>query len=152
MLPVPLVYVPGNHDKRFISCPPGGCTPADGAVAEVCGLRIAGLGGCMGTDPGNPFQYTEEAMSKRLAKLEKTVRRAGGLDIFLTHAPAKGRGDGEDVFHRGFECFIPFIERHAPRLHVFGHQHVRYSARRADPGVIGRTRLLNACPYKIIDI
>ncbi|MDR0248605.1 MAG: metallophosphoesterase [Oscillospiraceae bacterium] len=152
MLPVPLVYVPGNHDARFINAPPGGCTCADGALVTACGLRIAGLGGCMGTDPSQPYQYTEEAMAKRLAKLDKAARRAGGADIFLTHAPALGRGDGCDPFHKGFECFHGFIARHRPRLHVYGHQHKRYAARQKPPQPLGGTVAVNACGYKIVEI
>ena len=30
MLPCPLLYVPGNHDKRYAVAPPLGCSDIDG--------------------------------------------------------------------------------------------------------------------------
>jgi len=150
MIPVPLVYVLGNHDKRLLKDPPGGCTLVDGLCVIERGVKIAGLSGCMGANPAEPLQFTEAEMAKRLKKLEREVERAGGIDIFLTHAPSLGRGDGDDPFHRGFDCFNDFLLRWQPRLHVFGHQHRRYNARQAPPGNVGRTMLVNACGYRII--
>ncbi|MCL2030071.1 MAG: metallophosphoesterase [Oscillospiraceae bacterium] len=152
----PLVYVPGNHDRAFVKEPPGGCLCADGCVVTVTppdgpALRIAGLGGCQGGNPAEPYQYTERAMARRAGKLLCRIRRAGGIDIFLTHAPALGLGDGEDAFHTGFACFHPFIARARPRLHVYGHQHKSYKPMQSMEFRTGDTRHLNAFGYRILD-
>ena len=55
MLPVPLLYVPGNHDADYLRNPPLGCDLIDDQVVTVKGLRIMGLGGSYRYKPG-PFQ------------------------------------------------------------------------------------------------
>jgi Icc-related predicted phosphoesterase len=151
LLPVPLLYVPGNHDKRFITDPPGGCISIDGRV-EICNnLRICGLGGCLSQNPRAAYEYSEPVMQKRAAKLRRAISRAGGLDILVTHAPSEGLGDGSDAFHRGFACFRKIIEEFRPKLHLFGHQHKRYGLTRA-PSEYNGTTLINACGYKIIEL
>jgi Icc-related predicted phosphoesterase len=151
MLPVPLLYVPGNHDKKFITDPPGGCINIDGRV-EVCkGLRVCGLGGCLSQNPRAAYEYSEPVMAKRAQKLKRAVSRAGGLDILVTHAPAEGLGDGTDAFHKGFSVFRKMLEEYRPRLHVFGHQHKRYGCAETPQEYCG-TLLVNACGYKIITL
>jgi Icc-related predicted phosphoesterase len=152
MIGVPLVYVPGNHDRDFVNNPPLGCICADDDVVRICNLRIGGLGGCMGMNPNEQFEYSEKQMSSRVKKLSSKVKKAKGIDVFLTHAPAQGAGDGEDVFHRGFACFNDFIALHKPQYHVFGHQHVRYG-RQIDTIIqSGATTHINACGHQFIDI
>ena len=46
------------------------------------------------------------------------------LDILVTHAPAFGYGDGEDLCHRGFQTFLSFIETYRPRYMLHGHVHL----------------------------
>ena len=152
----PLVYVPGNHDRTFAERPPEGCLCADDRIVTVTppggpGLRIAGLGGCQGGHPGEPYQYTEKAMARRVKKLQSKASRMGGADIFLTHAPALGIGDGDDAFHKGFACFLPFITQIQPRLHVYGHQHKSYKPMQTMEFTTGGTRHINACGYRIVE-
>ena len=155
MIGKPLVYVPGNHDRTFAERPPEGCLCADDCVVTVAlpggPLRIAGLGGCQGGNPEECYEYTERNMARRVKKLQAKVRRAGGADIFLTHAPALGIGDGEDAFHKGFACFLPFIEQNQPRFHVYGHQHKSYNARNAMETRVGETLHVNACGERIVE-
>ena len=103
----PLLYVHGNHDTRYAQQPPEGCDCIDGKLVNINGLRILGLGGSAFYG-GGEHQYTEKQMARRLRRLKLQLRRAGGVDILLTHAPAKGCGDGDDYAHRGFECFLEF--------------------------------------------
>ncbi len=100
----PLLYVRGNHDDGFLDRPPEGCECVDGFFTEVNGLRIVGLGGAFRYREGANL-YTERQMRRRIRKLARRIRRAGGLDILLTHAPARGINDFEDPAHRGFACF-----------------------------------------------
>ena len=152
MIPAPLFYVPGNHDKYFAGNPPLGCIPLDGRVEEYLGLRLCGLGGCKSGAPGVVYEYNESEMLRKTKKLMKKIKKRGGADIFVTHAPSRGLGDGDDSFHHGFRSFYSILDEFAPRLHVFGHQHRGYKRSGAAPEFYRTTRLVNAFGYKLIDI
>ncbi len=140
----PLLYVHGNHDGRFEKNPPEGCECIDDRLVTVNGLRILGLGGCPCYNKG-PHQYTERQMRRRIRKLDWKLRRAGGVDIVLTHAPMRGYGDMDDITHRGFEAFIPLLDRWKPRYLVHGHIHPSYGARHPSVLHYGETTIINAC-------
>lgn len=95
----PLIYVRGNHDDRYARHAPGGCICVEDTVYVYRGIRIAGLGGSMRYRDGANM-YTEREMAKRVRKLSRKVRMVGGCDILLTHAPAAGAGDLDDLPHR----------------------------------------------------
>ena len=59
MLPVPVLYVHGNHDDRYSHNPPGGCICIEDKIYEYNGVRILGLGGSNRYKPGIN-QYTEK--------------------------------------------------------------------------------------------
>ena len=65
-------------------------------------------------------------MKKRIWKLGWQIRRAGGVDIVLAHAPVRGFGDGDDYAHMGFEAFLPLLDRYKPRYLIHGHVHMEY--------------------------
>lgn len=121
----PLLYVHGNHDLHYDSRPPEGCDCAEDRLTVIKGLRILAFGGCMLYN-GQGFQYTEKQMARRIRRCRRAVKKAGGVDIILTHAPPRGLGDGEDLCHRGFECFRQLIEAWHPRYFIHGHQHLNY--------------------------
>ena len=118
----PLLYVRGNHDDNYESRPPEGCECIEDKLVTVGGLRIVGLGGSP-LYSGGRNQYTERQMEARIRKLGWKIRRAGGVDIVLTHAPARGFGDAEDFAHCGFEAFLPLLDRYQPRYLIHGHVH-----------------------------
>lgn len=122
---IPLLYVHGNHDGGYRTAPPEGCECIDGCLVRYNGFRILGLGGCRWYHPG-PFQYTEAQMRRRIRRLRFALRRAGGVDIIVTHAPPRGVGDREDPAHMGFECLRDLVERYRPRYLLHGHVHLRY--------------------------
>ena len=122
----PLVYVHGNHDHQYNVKPPEGCINAEGHVVQACGLRILGLGGSM-RYKNSPCMYTEAEMQARIRKAGWQIRLMGGFDILLTHAPAKGCGDMEDLPHRGFACFNTLLETWKPAYMVHGHVHREYA-------------------------
>lgn len=139
----PLVYVPGNHDKRYEVKPPEGCINADDTVVTVKGVRIAGLGGSAYYN-GGKYQYTEKDMNRRIRKLKGKIRRAGGVDIVLTHAAPKGLGDDDDYCHRGFEAFIHMMEEYKPKYLVHGHVHLNYGQHVERIHMYGKTTIINA--------
>ena len=122
----PLLYVHGNHDVCYDSEPPEGCDCIDGKLTVCKGLRILGLGGSALYN-GRPYQYTEKQMEKIIRKTRRSVKKAGGVDIILAHAPPRGYGDGDDLAHRGFECFLTLMDEYQPRYFIHGHQHLNYS-------------------------
>lgn len=149
MISKPLFYVPGNHDKSYAHNPPEGCTPLDGQIEEYMGIRMVGLGGSMRYNLGL-YQYDEEEMQKRISKLKTRLWFRHGFDILVTHAPAKGLGDGKDLCHTGFQCFTDMIDKYKPKYHVHGHNHLEYGHL---PRVHhrGETTIVNACGYYILD-
>lgn len=147
----PLLYVHGNHDVTYRSDPPEGCDCIEDQLVTVNGLRILGLGGCPVYN-GGPHQYSERQMARRIRRLKWKLWRAGGVDIVVTHSPAKGYGDGDDYAHRGFEAFLPLLDQYKPRYMVHGHVHLNYGMDR--PRVLhrGDTTIVNACERYIIEI
>lgn len=121
----PVLYIHGNHDGRYLAKPPEGCTCIDDQIFEYQGVRILGLGGSMRYSDG-PFQFTENAMRRRVLKLFFSFVKHKGFDILLTHAPAYGVGDQEDLPHRGFGVFRLLMEKYKPRFMVHGHVHMNY--------------------------
>lgn len=135
-------YVFGNHQlKHFNELMDKSSSPFDTADKEflgfLCdgkclrtenGLLIAGLGGSMLYN-GGQSQYSEKEMERRIRKLVPALlynktRYGRYLDILLTHAPAFGYGDGKDLCHMGFKCFLPFLDKFAPKYLVHGHCHL----------------------------
>ena len=123
----PIIYVHGNHDKCYDDTPPLGCICADDTIVTQNGIRILGLGGSMKYSGGN-YQYTEGEMRMRYMKLMPKIIINRGFDILLTHSPAKGLNDGQDLPHQGFEEFRELIEKYRPRYFIHGHNHKNYSS------------------------
>lgn len=121
----PVLYVHGNHDVNYDQVPPEGCDCIDGHIVTYNGLRILGLGGCRRYHPG-PHQYTDREMERRIRRLRFRLKKLGGVDIVVTHAPPRGLGDGEDVAHWGFESLVDLLDTYHPQYLIHGHVHVRY--------------------------
>ena len=147
----PLLYVHGNHDHNYVNHPPEGCDCIDGDLVTVKGLRILGLGGSMMYSCG-PHQYTEQQMERRIRRMRLKLRRAGGVDIILTHAPARGYGDQEDPAHRGFEAFFPLLDKYRPQYLIHGHVHKRYSSKMERVLHYGDTTIINASGRYVLEI
>ena len=125
----PVLYVHGNHDAAYAKQEPGGCICVDDEVYVWKGLRVMGLGGSIRYNRESPYQYTEQKMRRRIARLRPKVRRLGGIDLLLTHSPAKGLNDGTDLPHQGFDCFNSLLEELQPQWFVHGHIHLSYDCR-----------------------
>ncbi len=140
---VPLLYVHGNHDGKYAEYPPEGCFCIEDRIYVHNGVRILGLGGSMRYRPG-PHQYTEKEMQRRIRRLWLQLRRYGGFDVLLTHAPAADFHDGEDLCHRGFAAFRPLLERYQPSYFIHGHMHMNYGAKTPRLSMLGETVVINA--------
>ncbi|MGN1164779.1 MAG: metallophosphoesterase [Candidatus Ornithospirochaeta sp.] len=144
MLGSDLYYVYGNHnlkhfekDMRRERFPSAGSRDhqfygflADGKCIrdKRTGLIIAGLGGCMLYN-GGESQYSERQMEWRIRRLVPILlynktRYGRYLDILVTHAPPYGMGDGSDLCHKGFKCFLSFMEKYEPKYLLHGHIHL----------------------------
>ena len=73
----PLLYVHGNHDDDYIRREQEGCDCIDDKLVVYKGLRILGLGGSRRYS-GGTHQYTEKQMRRRIRKLKRAIRLAGG--------------------------------------------------------------------------
>lgn len=147
----PLLYVHGNHDGAYDRQPPEGCDCVDDKLVVVNGLRILGLGGCVKYNGGS-YQYSERQMRMRILKLQWKIMRAGGVDIVLTHAPVAGYGDAENITHRGFEAFLPLLDRWQPSYLIHGHVHKRYDPRQERVLQYRNTTIINANGKYYLDL
>ena len=95
--------------------------------------------------------YTESEMRRRWLKLWPRVWLKGGVDILVTHAPAKGWGDLDDLAHRGFETFNGIMNRYSPKYMLHGHVHTAYGRIRRESVHPSGTKILNVCGYRIIE-
>ena len=151
MAPCPVLYVRGNHDDNLIEDPPGGCICIEDTVYEHNGLRIAGLGGSFRYRDGKNM-FSEEQMGKRVKKLDKAIKKHGGVDVLVTHAPARGVNDFDSLTHRGFESFNRFIEKYHPAYLVHGHIHKNYGISIPQIGEWNGTTIINAYEHCVFYI
>ena len=147
----PVLYVHGNHDTTYDTKPPEGCDCIDDQLVVYKGLRILGLGGCRKYRPGN-FQYTESQMRRRILRLKRQIRQAGGVDVVVTHAPPMGVGDAEDPAHQGFAAFLELIDSYHPQYLLHGHVHMRYGQNIPRHNEYHGTQVINVCERFTLDI
>jgi len=167
----PCVFVPGNHDAdlsgytvgRGISLRdglpaawpgPSGGVNVDGRVTDVAGLRIAGLGGSIRYNDG-PNQWTERQQARRARRVARSaawrrMRDGRGVDVLLTHSPARGVGDGEDPPHQGFACLHDAVRRMRPKMLVHGHIHP--FGKQVPDRRIGDTLVVNTVGFRLLEI
>ncbi|MBI4788202.1 MAG: metallophosphoesterase family protein [Chloroflexi bacterium] len=157
VLNIPMYYVMGNHGGAGGEKPePEGPENIDGQVVEHHGLLIAGLEGSMRYNIRPQYQYTENEMRAKIARLTPALivnraRYGRYLDVLITHAPPAGIHDGPDLPHRGFKSFVWFIEHYRPRYLIHGHVHV-YDSRQETVTQHGATTIVNTYGYKILEI
>lgn len=151
MIAVPVLYVHGNHDDKYERKPPEGCICIENQVYMYQGVRILGLGGSNRYKPGKN-QYTQNQMEQRVRKMFWKIHCKKGFDILVTHAPARGHHDAEDLCHQGFEVFNRLIEKYHPKYFVHGHVHMNYGRDIPREDQIGETKVINAYERYVIEI
>lgn len=154
VLNVPLFYVRGNHDEIYDRQPPGG-EDLHMRVVKFRGLTFTGLEGSIRYNQGK-IQYTDGEMYRKVARMgpQMLVRRAQkgfGVDVLVTHSPAKGIHDAEDRPHHGFNALLRFMEWYRPRYMFHGHVHT-YDRRKTVDSVYLDTRILNINPFMVLEI
>ena len=90
-------------------------------------------------------------MRRRIARVRGKLRR-DGVDILVTHAPAQGLGDMDDVCHRGFACFRALLDRCHPLYHCYGHVHLQYAPNMPRTRQYGETNLVNVSGKCFIEL
>lgn len=148
---IPLLYVAGNHDTAYARHAPEGCVNIDGCIARYRGVRFMGLGGSIRYN-SRIYGYTEQEMRWRSTKLSLVARMTGGIDVMVTHAPARGYNDLPDLPHQGFEAFNTCLEVLKPHTMVHGHVHREYGRIARTGRHPSGTRILNACGSQIFEV
>ncbi len=157
MLDVPLFYVMGNHGTSGSEKEePEGAQNIDGHVVEYKGILVAGLEGSMRYNNKPRYQYTENEMRAKIARMSPALmmnraRYGRYLDVLITHAPPFGIHDGTDLPHRGFKSFLWFIKHYQPRYLIHGHMHL-YDNRTETTTLLGTTIVVNTYGFKILDL
>ena len=154
ILEAPLFYVRGNHDERYGEEPPGGID-LHRQVIHYRGLTLAGLEGCIRYNKGE-IQYSQAQMrgmalglgAKALA--HRCLRRRG-IDLFVTHSPARDIHDGKDLAHRGFDCFRTFMRWLRPRYMLHGHVHT-WDRRSVVRTKYESTCVININPFTVLEL
>ena len=154
MIEVPLFYVRGNHDERYKEEPPGGID-LHGQVVRFGGLTLAGLEGSIRYDRGE-IQYSQTQMHSKVLGLAPVVFwnrwvRGRGIDLFVTHSPARDIHDGQDHAHRGFESFRNFMKWFRPRYMLHGHVHT-WDRRKTVRTQFESTCVLNINPFTVLEL
>ena len=147
MINAPLLYVFGNHDEHAIE---GGIC-IDGKICEVEGVKFLGLGGAMRYRYGE-HMYSESEMRHRYWGVWPRLWVSGGVDVLVTHAPARGWGDLDDRAHTGFEVFNALMTRYRPKYMLHGHVHPSYGRVKREHVHVSGTRIVNVCGYRLIEL
>lgn len=148
---IPLYYVKGNHDIRYDDKPPYGCKNIDSQLIRFKKVRILGLEGSRWYN-GNPIQYTDYEMKKKILKIWPKLWWWKGVDIIITHAPPRYIGDAEDLCHRGFKSYHRLIDRFSPAYFIHGHIHTHFKDPSERIRMVKKTRIINTVGHFFLEI
>ncbi|ADV68680.1 metallophosphoesterase family protein [Deinococcus maricopensis] len=155
-LPVPVLYVPGNHANEYVNegdgrREPRGVTNVHGRVVTAAGLRVAGWGGVPKYREKGDGQYTDWQARWGLGVLGVRAGRAP-IDVLLTHAPPLGPHAGSDHAHRGCPHITAFVRARRPRLVVHGHIHEYEGKKLEYTDEASGARVVNAYGYRVLEL
>lgn len=153
ILNVPLFYVRGNHDEKYTTHPPGG-DDLHQQLVTYKGITFYGLEGSIRYNKA-PIQYTERQMMHMVMQAFPTMQynrlRHGGLDILVTHSPAKDIHDAPDRPHNGFVSLLRFMDWYRPRYMVHGHVHT-WDRRKTTRTTYKETCIMNINPVTVLEV
>lgn len=157
----PVFFVRGNHaaeveySQTQERTAPWGAVDLHGKLVQHHGLLLAGFEGSLRYRAG-AFMYTQGEMWLMVLGLLprllfNLLRHGRALDVLVSHAPAWGVGDREDVAHQGFKAFRWLLRTFKPAYHFHGHVHL-YD--RNEPATLQfeRTRVVNAYGYQELEL
>ena len=147
----PLLYVRGNHDVGYEDDPHLGGTDLNGRVEAFGGLRFAGLEGSLEYREGI-VGCSQAEMRRRVLALGLRAYLTGGIDVLVTHAPARGYGDLPDLPHQGFDAFNGLLDWLHPAIMLHGHVHLNYGVVERERVHPSGTRLLNAYGWQELEL
>ena len=148
---VPLLYVLGNHDLRYTSSLPRGCSLIDRRIVKHRSLRIVGFSGSRWYN-GGINQYREREMGRYLFRMKFDLWRSGGVDIVVTHAPPRHIHDEEDRCHKGFKGYRQFITKYRPCYFLHGHIHKLFEKDDERITLFEETRVVNCYGFYVFEI
>lgn len=153
ILNIPLYYVRGNHDEIYTEKPPGG-DDLHRRIITFQGLTIVGLEGSIQYNNGL-IQYTDSQMYRMVVGmapqilLQRTLGRR--IDLLITHSPAYGIHDADDLPHTGFKSLLRFMDWYKPRYMLHGHVHT-YDRRKETRTTYQQTQIININPITVLEI
>lgn len=147
----PLLYVRGNHDVGYKDDPRLGGTDLNGRVERIAELRVAGLEGSLDYREGI-VGYSQAEMRHRATGLGLRAALTGGIDILVTHAPARGYGDLPDEPHQGFDAFNGLLNWLHPKVMLHGHVHLDYGMIERERIHPSGTRVINCFGWQEIEL
>ncbi len=148
---VPLLYILGNHDLRYTTAPPSGCQNIDRRIVDIQGMRIVGFSGSRWYN-GGMNQYTEKEMRRFIGRMRLALWRSGAPDIVVTHAPPRHIRDAEDPCHKGFKCFVNFINKYKPTYFIHGHIHRLFKKDAERITLHNTTKVINSYGFYVFEI
>ncbi|MBM3178975.1 MAG: metallophosphoesterase [Chloroflexi bacterium] len=161
MLNMPMYYVPGNHDPQFLltnknSMAEGGSN-LDLKTACHKNVLISGFGGSHRYRPDGINQYTQSEAYLRAFRMLPTlllnrIKHGRAMDILISHSPPFGIHDDLDTAHNGLKALHWLIRITQPRFHFHGHTHFYKNNLEAQESMVGRTKVINVYPYKILEV
>jgi Icc-related predicted phosphoesterase len=154
ILGVPMVYVRGNHDEGYEESPPGGINLHQN-IFTYQGVSFVGLEGSIKYNKGT-IQYTQGQMRGMVRglwwkMLWHKMQTGNYPDILVTHSPAWGIHDAEDLPHQGFKGLLTFMKRYQPRYMFHGHVHT-WDRRKTVVSDYHQTKIMNINPYTIVEV
>ena len=161
LLNVPLLYVPGNHDPKYIENNPLTCVQGgsnlDLKLERVKTFLVGGMGGSVQYRPDGTNQYTQADAYRRVFRLLpglwlNRINYGRMLDILITHSPPFGIHDEDTEAHTGLKAINWLIRVAKPRYHFHGHTHFYRRNLELSETTQKETKIINVFPYKIIDI
>lgn len=129
------IFVPGNHDWLFQKDPGTALKIMKDRkiitlIDDVAGVMDLNIYGMPWTIPFMDWAFMggEVTMREKLDKMKATDRECGGIDIVVTHGPARGTADlvGNSQTSMGCPYLAHAIRTIRPRLHCHGHNHAKH--------------------------
>jgi Icc-related predicted phosphoesterase len=134
-----MYVMPGNHESESDIagfCARNGFVNFHGAMAEIGGVRFAGLGYSTVTPFNTPGEYTEDEIATHLEKFVEWKPQ-----VLICHSPPLGTALDRirEGLHGGSRAVREYIDEHQPAHFFCGHIH------EAEGAVIqmGKTRAMN---------